>query len=58
MVAKFNEEGKKVKEFKHCNCYVAARIERERAEGEAGYSTRGATVARVLFMRGRGGRDG
>ena len=37
-------------------CYVAARIERERAEGEA---EAGATVpAGVLFTRGREGRDG
>jgi len=38
------------------DCYVAARIERERAEGEA---EAGATVpAGVLFTRGREGRDG
>ena len=35
---------------------MAARIERERVEGEV--ATVGATVTRALFMRGREGRDG
>ena len=38
------------------DCYVAARIERERAEGEA--EARATVPARVLFTRGREGRDG